>query len=65
MHRPRHDEDCIPIDDESDSASDSDTDSLFDGSDDEADTASDPDLESPLEVNSIIDDDNDLFDDEV
>jgi hypothetical protein len=67
MHRPRHDEDYLPVDDESDSASDSDTGSLFDGSDDEADTASDTDLESPLEeVNSNADyDDDDLFDDEV
>jgi hypothetical protein len=67
MHRPRHDEDYLLVDDESDSASDSDTGSLFDSSDDEADTASDTDLESPLEeVNSNTDyDDDDLFDDEV
>ena len=66
MHQPRHDEDYLPIDDESDSTSDSDTDGLFDNSDNEADTASDTDLDSPLEeVNSNTDDDDDLFDDEV
>ena len=67
MHRPRHDEDYLSIDEEPDSTSDSDTDSLFDGSDDKADTASDTDLESLLEEvnNNTDDDDDDLFDDEV
>jgi hypothetical protein len=64
MHQPRHDEDYLPIDDESDSTSDSDTDSLFDGIDDEADTASDTDLEE-VDSNTDDDDDDDLFDDEV
>jgi hypothetical protein len=67
MHSPPHNEDSLPVDDESDSASDFDTDSLFDDSDDEADTASDTDLENPLEEvnNNTDDDDDDLFDDEV
>jgi hypothetical protein len=66
MHQPQHDEAYLPIDDESDSTSDSDTDSLFDSSDDEADTASDTDGDQSLEeVDSNADDTNDLFDDEV
>ena len=66
MHPPRHDKDTLHINDESDSTSDSDTDSLFDSNGDEADTASDTDLDSHLEgVDSNTKDDDDLFDDEV
>jgi hypothetical protein len=65
MHPPRHDEDYLSIDDESDSTSDSDTNNLFDNSDNEADTTSDTDLDSALEIDSNIDDDDDLFNDEV
>ena len=66
MRRPRYGKTPVVIDDESDSTTDSDLDSLFDGSDDEADAASDTDLESLLEeVDSNTDDDDDLFDDEV
>jgi hypothetical protein len=63
MHRTQH-EDYVPLDDESDSTSDSDTDSLFDSNNDEADTASDTDSVSPLEDfdNNTEDDDDDLFD---
>ena len=74
MHQPQRDEACPPIhnedglptDDDFDSTSDSDLDSLFDSSD-EADTASDTDSESPLEEvgNNTDDDDDDLFDGEV
>jgi hypothetical protein len=68
MHWPRHDEDYQPIDDESESnsTSDSDMDSLFDSSDNEAETASDTDLDGPLEeVDSITNDDDNLFDNKV
>jgi len=65
MHQPQHDEDYLPINNESDSTSDFDTDSLFDSSDNETDTASNTDLDSPLEeVNSNTDNNDDLFDDE-
>ena len=66
MYQPRHDEDYLPIKDESDSTSNSDTNSLFDSNNNEADSASDTDLDSLLEeVNSNTDDDDDLFDNEV
>jgi hypothetical protein len=66
MHQPRHDKDYLSINNESDSTSNFDTDSLFDSSDDKADTASNTNLDSPLEeVNSNTNDDDDLFDDKV
>lgn len=66
MHQPRHNEDYLLIDDESDSTSNSNTDSLFNSSDNKADTASDTNLDSPLkEVNSNTNNDDDLFDNEV
>lgn len=56
----------MPTDDDLDSTSDSDLDRLFGSSDDEADSTSDTDSESPLnEVSNIINDDDDLFEDEV
>ena len=66
MHQRRCDKDYLPIDDESDSTSDSETDSLFDSSENEVGTTSDTDLESLLEeLDSNTDDEDDLFDDEV
>jgi hypothetical protein len=65
MSRTRR-ENYLPLDDEFDSTSDSDIDSLFDSSDDEASTASEPDVEWSLEeVDSDADGDDDLFEGEV
>ena len=61
---PLNDEEYLHIDDDSDSTSNSDADSLFDRSDNEV--TSDTDSESLLEVDNNTDnDDDDLFDGEV
>jgi hypothetical protein len=69
MHEPQHNkaclplnnEDYLPIDDEFDSTSDSDAESLFDSSDNEAKTSSDTDSENLLEeVDGNADDDNEF-----
>ncbi|KAH8585358.1 hypothetical protein B0O99DRAFT_679450, partial [Bisporella sp. PMI_857] len=65
MRQSRYDEDYPLINNESDSASDSDTDSLFDSSDNEVDTASDTDSEASLEEIDSDTNNDDLFDDEV
>jgi hypothetical protein len=64
---PLNDEDNLLIDDDFDSAGDSDPDSLFDSSDDEVETASNTNSESLLdEVDDNTDnDDDDLFDGEL
>ena len=65
MHRPRQDKDYLPIDAKFDSTSDSDTDTLYDGSDDERVTEINTGLDGVLEEIDSNTDDNDLFDDEV
>lgn len=67
LHQPVLEDNYLPIDDESDSTSVSDTASLFKSSNDEADTAgSDTDLDNRLEeVNSNTDDDDDPYEDEI
>jgi hypothetical protein len=61
----RHNEDLPSTDDETDSTTDADTDSLFDGSDDdETDITSGADTDSLSEIDDS-DDDASLFDDEV
>jgi hypothetical protein len=63
---PINDKDYLLIDNESDSTSDSDTDSLFDNSNNKANTVSDTNLDSLLEeVNSNTNNNDDLFNDEV
>jgi hypothetical protein len=62
----RHNEDLPSTDDENDSTTDADTDSLFDSSDDdETDITSGADTDSPSEIDDDTDDDASLFDDEV
>jgi hypothetical protein len=66
MYQPRYNKDYLPIDNKSDSTSNSDIDSLFDSSNNKVDTASNTDLDSPLEeVNSNTDNNNNLFDNKV
>jgi hypothetical protein len=60
----RHNEDLLLTDDEIDSITDADTNSLFDSSDDETDITSDADTDSLSEINDDKDDDASLFGDE-
>jgi hypothetical protein len=74
MHQLQHnkdyllinDKDYLLIDDELNSISNFNTNSLFNSSNNKADTTSNTDLDSPLEkVNSNINNNNDLFNNEV
>ena len=66
MDQPRDEEGYLSMNDDSDSSSDSDIESLFDDDDNEVDTTSNTDLDSSLEeADSDTDVDDDLFEDEV